>query len=231
MATRLAQMGYRTIFIDADGQANATYAFGLEKEPGIYNLLVRGNKPEGQWDAVLRKTATENLLVVPGDEETFNIADRVKETSFMRRLHDVKNFADFVVFDLSPSFAKIHQAAVNAADYIIIPTDPEPFGALNGVNRALQAASDSIEMKQIAGLPSAEILGVVVNKAEHTNIHKAIIKALSGKDVPLLEIVPKRMDLVYAALSRQSIFDYNPSCDAAENIQNIVNLVLEKSHA
>lgn len=231
LAIGLAKLGNRVVFIDADGQGNATYALGMENEPCLYNLLVRHDKPEGEWKAVLRQTPVENLYLVPGNGETFNVADRVKETVFMRLLREIESFADVVMFDLSPSFARIHQAAVNAADFIIIPTDPEIFGAINGVQRAVEAAESAIEMKQLAGLPSAVILGVLVNRVQNVNLHESIINHLKAQRINVLEAIPERASIKYAVLERQSIFDYDPKSDVAVKLWNVVNLLQERIHA
>ena len=41
LAAGLAIRGKRVILVDADPQGHATIAFGLSKEPGFYDLIVR----------------------------------------------------------------------------------------------------------------------------------------------------------------------------------------------
>jgi len=46
LAAGLAIRGQRVLLIDADAQANATFALGLKYEPCVYDLLVREAETE-----------------------------------------------------------------------------------------------------------------------------------------------------------------------------------------
>src|SRR5690606_712602 len=84
VAAGLAVRGKRVLLIDADAQANATTGFGLDEEPGFYDLLVRHAK----WNEVLRVLTPEAyeppdvkskglLAVLPGNGETQLIAQKI----------------------------------------------------------------------------------------------------------------------------------------------------------
>ena len=56
-AAGLAIKGYKVVLIDADAQGHATIALGRQKEPGFYDLIVRG----APFDKVLRRINPERL--------------------------------------------------------------------------------------------------------------------------------------------------------------------------
>ena len=59
LAAGMAIRGKRVILVDADPQGHATIAFGLSKEPGFYDLIVR-NAP---FQKVLRSVPAERFNV------------------------------------------------------------------------------------------------------------------------------------------------------------------------
>ena len=61
----LAMRGVRTLLVDLDPQGHLARVLGLEKQPGLYQLL--HSFPDVQPDDVI-VSARENLDLLPGDQ-------------------------------------------------------------------------------------------------------------------------------------------------------------------
>src|SRR5690606_2289735 len=91
IAAGLAIKGHRVLLADADPQGHATVMYGLTKEPGLYDLLVR-NAP---YQRVLRVISPElyeipgqavegKLYLLPSNVETRNIANSINNILIFR---------------------------------------------------------------------------------------------------------------------------------------------------
>ena len=180
LAAALSKKGKRVLLIDIDAQANTTFATGLIKfqfeedddlkQRNVYHLLENGqtnfipdivrkshffNKPE--IDVIpshITLIANQSNLVGSG-------ASRLRLT---RKLEQVKNEYDIVIIDTPPSLDLYAQAALTAADYLIIPSDLKPFS-----NQGLPSVKNFIEQeinenKEGLGNPHITIMGVLPSK-------------------------------------------------------------------
>ena len=87
IAAGLAVRGMRVLLVDADPQGHATVSLGLQKEPGLYDLLVR----DATFKSVLRfippksyqipnQAVNGQLFVLPSNVETRNIANSISDS-------------------------------------------------------------------------------------------------------------------------------------------------------
>ena len=85
IAAGLAIRGQRVLIIDGDPQGHVASSYGLPKEAGLYNLLVRG----ASFEASTREVPAERyqaegravngaLYMLPGNVETFEGVPREK---------------------------------------------------------------------------------------------------------------------------------------------------------
>ena len=111
LATGLAIKGYRVLLVDADPQGHATVMFGLSKEPGLSDLLIR-NAP---YQRVLRPIPPEmyeipgepvrgRLYLISSNVETRNISTSMSNILVFRdRLLPLETTVDVVIVDTSPT--------------------------------------------------------------------------------------------------------------------------------
>jgi chromosome partitioning protein len=192
LAAGLAQAGWRTLLTDCDPQGNSTSMFDPDDdvEFDIYDLI----REEMPISKVIRSTRLENLDLVPS---TLAVAKLDQELVTMHRreeqltmgLQPIVHDYDAIVLDLSPNLGQLVITALNAADWLIVPTDASKWGR-RGVNMFLEWSA-TLRQHQVL---SAIFLGVLLTKYEsQTLISRETRKALQGDGLPMFEtIIPKR---------------------------------------
>ena len=124
LAHGLAVKGHQTMLCDLDPQGQCASALGLLQEPGVFNLLVGGQTLAD----VTRTTGRANLTLIPGDKRTATAQIVLNAEGFdlalIRRALQpaLRNGLDKVVIDTAPSVGGLQEAALFAADLIVIPT-------------------------------------------------------------------------------------------------------------
>src|SRR5438552_3934377 len=94
IAAGLAIHGKKVLLVDADPQGHATVMLGLDKDSGLYDLLVRPQK--FQFKDVMRFVDPETyssptepskgqLFVIPSNIETRNIANNISDAFAIRK--------------------------------------------------------------------------------------------------------------------------------------------------
>lgn len=192
LAAGLAHGGWRTLLVDCDAQANSTSMFDPDDdvELDLYDLIREGT-PVAE---VIRKTRIPNLSLVPS---TLAVAKLDQELVMMHRreyqmamaLQPVYADYDAIVMDLSPNLGQLVITALNAADWLIVPTDASKWGR-RGVQMFLEWTA-WLRKHQVL---SAELLGVLLTKYEPTTvISRETLAALKADALPLFDVlIPKR---------------------------------------
>jgi chromosome partitioning protein len=192
LAAGMARGGWRTLLVDCDPQGNSTSMFDPDDdvEFDIYDL-VGDDIPISK---VIRKTRLDNLELVPS---TLAVAKLDMELVTMHRreeqlamaLQPVDQDYDAIVLDLSPNLGQLVIAALNAADWFIVPTDASKWGR-RGVNMFLEWSS-TLRQHQVL---SATFLGVLLTKYEsQTLISRETLNALRNDGLPIFDtVIPKR---------------------------------------
>ena len=164
LAAGLARGGWRTLLVDCDPQGNSTSMFDPDDdvEFDIYDLV----KDEVPLTKVIRQTRIDNLDLVPS---TLAVAKLDQELVTMHRREDQLTIAlepaygdyDAMVLDLSPNLGQLVITALNAAEWLIVPTDASKWGR-RGVNMFLEWSA-MLRKHQVL---SAHLLGVLLTKYE-----------------------------------------------------------------
>ncbi|MBP5975467.1 AAA family ATPase [Brasilonema sp. CT11] len=224
LAAALRKKGKRVLLIDIDAQANTTFATGLVKfqfeedddlkDRNVYHLLEKSdfnfipdivrqsklfNKPE--IDVIpshITLIANQSKLVGFG-------ASRIR---LAKKLEKVKNDYDVVIIDTPPSLDVYAEAALTAADYLIIPSDLKPFSnqGLSSVKTFIQQQIN--ENKEGLGKSPITILGVLPSKIstnpqylKHTfSKHKSAIPGRYA--LPLLDSVISERTALSACINK-----------------------------
>ena len=192
LAAGLARGGWRTLLVDCDPQGNSTSMFDPDDdiEFDIYDLV----KDEVPLTKVIRQTRIDGLDLVPS---TLAVAKLDQELVTMHRREDQLTIAlepaygdyDAMVLDLSPNLGQLVITALNAAEWLIVPTDASKWGR-RGVNMFLEW-SGMLRKHQVL---SAHLLGVLLTKYEsQTLISKRTLVGLQEDGLPLFDtMIPKR---------------------------------------
>ncbi len=232
LAAGLAIKGQRVLLVDADPQGHATVMFGMAKEPGLYDLLVR-NAP---YQQVLRPISPEvfelsntpvtgKLFLLPSNIETRNIANSINNIlAFRDRFLPLEGSFDTVIVDTSPTPSMLHGAIALSTDGIIIPTLCEML-AFDGVRESLLHRDSFVNKKQSLGLGGVALLGIVPTRykgktLEHSEMLQQLIDAFGDTVWPPLH---DRIIWSEAARAYRPTFSYAPGSRAADDAWSLVN--------
>lgn len=237
LAALLALNGSRVVLIDADGQGNATLAFGFQKEPAFYDLIVRG----ATFKSTLRFVSPEiyewpgrptkgQLFLLPSNVETRNIANSISDSfAVLRRLKEISTAVDYVVFDTSPTPSLLHGSIYIATDAILYPTKCETW-SFDGLVESFSHRDAFMPYRQQFGMREIINLGIVPtmyqnNTAEHRDNLAELREAYpDGVWKPLA------MRTVWRESARMArpVWTIEPSGKAAAEVSALVNGIEER---
>ncbi len=134
LADRLAHQNYRTLLVDLDPQGHVALALGLEKTPGLYQLICLDEK----LSRVVRP-ARPNLDILPSDKRTEKVKRQITLSDFRETiLADIFRSSDYdvILIDMAPSLDVLHVNGLVCSDWVIIPTRLDAL-AIDGVKEIL----------------------------------------------------------------------------------------------
>jgi chromosome partitioning protein len=235
----LALLGQRVLLLDNDPQSSLSQGFwgpaaALELDPSeTIAALYRGDRPFP--DQVIKPTGIARLDLVPGSEHAtrFNVpepesADPEARECLRDFLADVSDRYDLVLIDCPPNLHLCSWAALAASDFIIVPIQPEDYGA-----QGLASVQRSIRRVQETANPSLELLGylfTMVGKKTIHQLHEKTVRANYGADVFDAK-VPDAVHFVEAITARLPIGQYKPKGAAAKAIRALADEVLQRIEA
>jgi chromosome partitioning protein len=131
LAAAFAELGKKVLLIDADAQANATLALGLEpysQTQTLFNAFLQSTDIQ----TIIRPTNSEGISIVPANREVTLIEkDLTRLDSYEARLSAILKPVDaqydFAIFDCPPFLGSVTLNAMTAADFLIIPTQAEYY--------------------------------------------------------------------------------------------------------
>lgn len=139
----LVEAGQEVLLVDLDAQANLSIGLGLNPAKvrrSITDVLLNSATVAG----VSRESAIPGLDLVPSNFE-MGLAERflpIRQHYELILRDSLQSLAayDFIILDCPPSLGAVTINALNAADLIIVPTQPEYFSiyGLRGVMAALR---------------------------------------------------------------------------------------------
>jgi chromosome partitioning protein len=232
----LAQMGKRVLLVDNDPQSSLSQGFwgpiaALEIDPSeTVAALYAGDRPFP--DQVIKPTGIDNLDLLPGSEHAtrFNVpepesADEPSRECLRSFLDEVRDSYDLCLVDCPPNLHLCSWAALVASDFIIVPIQPEDYGA-----QGLASVQRSVARVQAGPNPGLCLLGylftMVGNKAIH-KLHERTVRAAYGDDVFAAK-VPDAVHFVEAITARLPIGHYKPKGAPARAIRALAEEVLAR---
>ncbi len=144
LAASLASLGRRTLLIDLDPQAHATFGLGFRGEPqrlSMYNVLTEqeGKRQSFLESVIVSVSACFDLapshVLLSTIEQEFTTKD--ESIQRLRELLSSLSFPyDYVVIDCPPSLGFLTFNALRAAETVIVPIELSSF-SLMGVGKLL----------------------------------------------------------------------------------------------
>lgn len=237
LAAGLAQRGKKVVVVDADAQGNVASAFGMKKEPGFYDLVVRN----AEWKSLIRPVLPERfvtpgvssqevkgkLFILPGNDETRGIPGNISDGFILlKKILQLRGVVDYVLIDTPPTPSLIHTLVYAATGEYLYVTICEQW-ALDGLAESIYRLKEFNPLRVSKGLPEVQILGIQPTQfkkrtIEHDESLKDLEASMPGFVLPPLS---DRVAWAEAARARCSIFNAMPDSDAALEAWELVDRV------
>lgn len=237
IAAGLAAIGYRVMLVDSDPQGNATSMLGSKKEPGLYNLLVRG----APFNEVVRVVPPEvyefpdrlskgELFLIPGNVESKNIANSIDDAFAIAECFDaLQNSVDVVIFDTSPTPSLLHGAIYLATNAVIYPTLCE-YLSLDGLMESIKHRRDADAFRSKLNMPAIHMLGIVPTQYRSSVLeHQENVEDLKKHyGDAVWQPIPQRIIWTEASRMSKMVWNYAPNSAAARDALRLVRKAHEE---
>lgn len=222
LAHLAAESGLRTLIIDLDPQASASFYLRIRPKKKFDSQKFLNGKTR----KFIRGTDFENLDLVPSDF-TFRYFDiqlnEFKKSSIRLKkiISGLQNEYDVIFFDCPPNITLLSENIFNASDLILLPLIPTPLSV-----QAMEKLFDFFETNKI----KHKKLKVFFSMAEKKKkLHKDIIEKLSENKFMLNNIIPFISDIEQMGVTRVPVTAENKSSKGSKAFiqlwQEIKNLL------
>jgi chromosome partitioning protein len=235
----LTLLGYKTLLVDIDPQANLTGSLvdksGLEEVPTLYNVLTDDNVSLEDTilqtgpgidlaPASVRLALAEMSLITAYNRERrlMTALEELEEKS----LQNSELAYDFVLIDCPPSLGILTVNALAAANSVIIPLQTGQY-ALEGLNDFLTTISGIKKGKINTHL---ELMGILLTMCSNNRVSKDVIsnvRELMGNKVFKTQISNRA--ILAETGTKGPVQAYAPSSESAQEYnalaQEVVNYV------
>jgi len=221
---RLAQMGFRILFIDLDPQGHLTQCLGLNNDQyskTLYNALVEKEeiaKVIVKTDLPTLDIIPSNLNLSPVELSLFSMNSR--EFRLKRLLSSIEKNYDVIVMDASPSIGLLNLNAILASNDLLIPVLAD-FLSYHGLKILFETLSTIEEDFSFV----FENIFIFLNRYNESHrICRRSKKALETHYRKYLLNTVIRQDTKIAEATSQGtpIFLFAQSSKGAEDIQNLI---------
>lgn len=229
VSAALAFLGYKTLLVDMDPQANSTVSFidplGLNQT--IFDLLENNDLTV---DNIVQPTNINNLFVLPSSIALAKLESKlIGEIDGHFRLKDkldsFKYNYDYIIIDTPPTLGLITINSLVAATHLLIPIQSSYF-ALEGTDDLLE----TFEKVRSRSNPDLVLLGVVVTMYDNRTIiakdSVEHIKKLFGNKL-FKTFISRNVRLEESPAYKESIFTFAPNSKGAEEYQALAKEIVK----
>lgn len=240
LAAALAATGQRVAVIDLDPQAHATLHMGVE--PGCEGGSIYDCMTGNVRLADVRRQAQENLWLVgshidlaAAEVELAGVVGR--ELILRDKLDEDREPFDYLFIDCPPSLGILTLNALAAVDEVFIPLQPH-FLALHGLSKLLE----TIDLVARRLNPRLRLSGVVLCMFDGgtrlagevtRDVEQFFERCRAGRNCwseaqPFQTRIRRNVRLAEAPSFGQSIFDYAPTSNGADDYRQLAAEVLQQ---
>lgn len=220
---------HRVLIIDLDGQAANLSYYMLGNAAAEQKTIMDVFQGRAEIEEIITPVNL-NLDIIPANVDVANISQNNKISTFKNIINKLKEMYNYIFIDVTPSPNWTHLLALCADGQKIIPiinADASSLKALISLNESVQEVRETIN-------PSAEYLGVIINRYNgRTNLSKEIVtKAgdIAKKMGTALFSTKIRQSTTLSEqpISHSSIFDYAPNSTAARDYRALAEEIVER---
>ncbi|MDR2457557.1 MAG: ParA family protein [Clostridiales Family XIII bacterium] len=213
----LADLGYKTLLVDADPQGNASLSLGYkttEREKSLSELILSDPKTI-DYSRYIIPTNFPNfdLIISCQDLYTLDIfCSNIEKREFLikNRIENLKNIYDFIIFDAPPNLGTLTVNLMTASQTMIVPLKAD-YLSLQGLAILLGAYKS---MRAFLN-PKLTICGILLTMYSNTaNISKEVVENLKNYigDIVFNTYIPQNVKLAECPSHQLPIIKYDPKC-------------------
>jgi len=229
LSAGLARQGRRTLLIDMDPQANATFAvLGATPPPrSVYELLIT-DQPLSRF---IMGTNQPLLDIIPSTIDLagaeVELISRVGgQTELRTKLNEAEPTLtyDYLIIDAPPSLGFLTINALAAAEEVIIPVSTGIF-ALNGI---AMLETTIKQVRRALHSPNLHIAGVLCTMHDNTNVARDVVAETKRHfgDRVFKTIIPKNVKVEEAHSRGESVLTYASDSKGAEAYRDFVEEII-----
>ena len=236
LAGTLAQLGRRLLLVDNDPQSSLTQGlWGPSVALGVNpaETIAAVYAGEALADRIIKPAGIPGVDLVPGSVRStrHNVpcpyeADWDAQTCLRSFLDEVRDRYDLILIDCPPNLHLCSWAALVASDYLIVPLQPEDYGA-----QGIAEVQDSVARVVSGPNPGLRVLGYLITMVQaRRSIHQlyeAQLRTAYGDEV-FTARVPEATEFVEAVARRMPIAQYKPKGAAAKAVKALAEEVLAR---
>lgn len=137
-----SSLGYETLIIDMDPQANASLHLGIEIHKLSYSMYDVLIFQDVKLSSIISETCIKKLKIAPShinlsgaEIELVNVIGR--ERALKEKVDEIINNYDYILIDCPPSLGLLTLNSLTTAQYVLIPLQTE-FFALEGMDKLIR---------------------------------------------------------------------------------------------
>lgn len=229
LSAGLSFTGQKTLLIDLDPQGNVTYTTGADPAQGTSYDLLTGNADARE---VIQATAQGDVIPAGRMLSRLDIelsATTGKEYRLMEALAPVKEKYQMIVLDTPPALGILTVNAFTASDSVIIPAQADIF-SLQGVGQLY----DTVEVVRKYCNPTLSIAGILLTRHNTRTILSRDLQDLMAQTAEQIgtslftSMIREGIAVKEAQANRQSLFDYSPSSNPAQDYRAFISELAER---
>jgi chromosome partitioning protein len=224
LAGTLAQSGRRVLLVDNDPQASLTQGFlgpDATRRLGVAETIAAVYDQVALPEQVIHTTGVAGVELLAGSRlaSRFNVpephqTDWLLQVALREFLGEVRDRYDFVLIDCPPNLHLASWAALVASDALLVPLQPEDFGAQGIID-----VKESIARVAAGPNPALRLLGLLINMANvRAVVHQGFEQLLRQEhgSAVFTTVVPNAVDFKEAIVHRKPVSLHKPRGAAAK---------------
>ncbi|MEM0465864.1 MAG: cell division ATPase MinD [Candidatus Pacearchaeota archaeon] len=211
LGTALNHLGYDCIIVDSNlTTPNIGIHLGAPIVPITLNHVLNGQAEIE--DAIYEHDS--GTKIIPASL-SLKETEKINYKKLVEISKKLKKIADYILMDSAAGLGEEARAAMQAADEIIVITNPE----ISAVTDALK----TIKLAEELGKPA---LGVIITRYQGKKIDMPISNIRDMLEIPILGIIPEDTSIKESHILKNAVIHTHPKSDAARTYINTTKRLL-----